>query len=431
MVILLVVAILIGIHVGVALALMSVIGIWLIKGNFGIALSILGTTSFRAIYDYIFAVIPLFVLMGVMASLSGAAEQLFNLSNLFLGRVRGGLAVATVLANAVFAAITGVSLASAAVFTKLSLPHMQRHGYDKRLAVGTVAGSSVLGMLIPPSALFIVYGILSEEGIGTLFIAGIVPGLVLTAIYSIGIWLWIKSRPNLVIGRGVVVATGCRETAKVTLGTWPILALVALVLGGIYAGIFTPTEAGAVGAAGATTLALVKRKLNKTTFWPSLLETGETTAGILFLIITAQMYSRMLALSGLPAAFSEALLGLNVPNMVVLIGFILLLLFLGMLLDSISILLLTMPLMVPVATSFGYDLIWFGVIAVVAIEVGMITPPVGLIVYAMKSMVGELMSLEEIFQACLPFVVMMLIAEVLLVAFPTLSLWLPSFMKYG
>ncbi|MEJ2719215.1 MAG: TRAP transporter large permease subunit, partial [Deltaproteobacteria bacterium] len=256
------------------------------------------------ILSYTLAVIPTFVLMGLLANVSGATRDLYDAANAWFGRFRGGLAIATVAANAIFAAVSGVSIASAAMFSKISLPQMLAHGYDKRLSLGTVAGSSILGMLIPPSILLIIYGILANESIGQLFIAGVVPGLILVLIYSVGIWLMIRFRPRLVDSTaGGPQGYGFRKMSVVTLRAWGVAALILLVLGGMYGGFFTPTEAGGIGAFGALVLALVKRRLTWGNIKTTLLETGHVTASIFFLLIAAQMYSRMIALSGVASYF--------------------------------------------------------------------------------------------------------------------------------
>jgi len=348
-------------------------------------------------------------------------------------RIRGGLGVATVFANAVFAAITGVSVASAAVFSKVSLPEMLKHGYNRKFALGVVAGSSVLGMLIPPSVLFVIYGIVSEQAIGRLLIAGILPGLVLTAIYSVGIVVMVRRKPELVLAEGEqglrhLPALPIREYLRAFSNCWGIVALILVTLGGMWGGAFTPTEAGAVGAFGALVLGLAKRKIGFSSFWDVLLETGITTAGIFFLLISAQMYSRMLALSGLIDWTSKFVISLQWPPIAVILMFIIIWLILGCLIDSASIMLLTLPLMLPIIKNLGYDLIWFGVVSVIVIEMGLLTPPFGMVVFAMKSALGGEAKIEDIFQGSYPFLLMMALATALVIAFPKLSTWLPSLM---
>jgi len=427
---LLVVFILLGVHIGVCLGFMSFIGIWLITGKFGVAISVLGTTAFQTLYYQTFAVIPLFILMGVFANLAGASANLYNLFNLLFGRLRGGLGMATVAANAVFAAVTGVSVASAAIFSKIALPQMLRFNYNKSFALGTVAGSSVLGMLIPPSILLIIYGMLSEEAIGKLFIAGIVPGIILSSIYMLGIMLIGYLRPQMVgITKGYVPPPmGHGGIGKVMIRSIGIVALIIITLGGIYAGVFTPTEASAVGALGALILVLINRRFTISGFWDALLETGYVSAAVFFLLISAQMYSRMLAVSGILITLTKFAAGLTIPPIAIIGIFIVIFIILGTILDSTSILLITMPLMLPIVHLLGFDLLWFGIVSIVAIELGLLTPPFGLVVYTVKAALGDEARLEEIFRGSFPFLLMMMIALAIIVKFPLLSTWLPNSM---
>ena len=433
MILLLFVVVVSGVFVGIGLSFLSVVGLWWISGDLSVAANLVGSTTYNALMDYVFGVVPFFVSMGLLANISGASTDLYTAFNLVTRRIRGGLGVATVFANAVFAAITGVSVASAAVFSKVSLPEMLKHGYNRKFALGVVAGSSVLGMLIPPSILFVIYGVISEEAIGRLLIAGILPGLVLTAIYSVGITIMVRRKPELVMAEGangtlMLPRLPAREYLRAFSSCWGIVALILITLGGIWAGFFTPTEAGAVGAFGALVLGLVKRKVSFSGFWEVLLETGIVTAGIFFLLISAQMYSRMLALSGLVEWGSKFVISLNFPPLAVILMFIIVWLILGCLIDSASIMLLTLPLMIPIVKELGYSLIWFGVVSVIVIEMGLLTPPFGMVVFAMKSALGGEVKIEEIFQGSYPFLLMMALATVIIIAFPILSTWLPSLM---
>ena len=433
MVFLLFILIIVGIYIGVGLCFLSVLGLWWISGDFAMAAKLVGTTTYNAILDYVFGVVPFFVAMGLLSNVSGASTDLYGAFNLLTRRIRGGLGVATVFANAVFAAITGVSVASAAVFSKVSLPEMLKHGYNKKFALGVVAGSSVLGMLIPPSVLFVIYGIVSEQAIGRLLIAGILPGLVLTAIYSVGIVVMVRRKPELVLAEGArggerLPALPIREYFHAFSKCWGIVVLILVTLGGMWGGAFTPTEAGAVGAFGALVLGLAKRKIGFSSFWGVLLETGITTAGIFFLLISAQMYSRMLALSGLVDWTSKFVISLQWPPIAIILMFIIIWIVLGCLIDSASTLLLTLPLMLPIIKTLGYDLIWFGVLSVIVIEMGLLTPPFGMVVFAMKSALGSEAKIEDIFQGSYPFLIMMMLATILIIAFPKLSTWLPSLM---
>jgi len=306
-----------GMHVAVALALLSFLGVLLIRDNYTIASKMLALAASDSISGYIFGVVPLFILMGMFISVSGIGKDTFDVANRLFHGVRGGLGIATVAANAVFAAVTGISIASAAVFTKVAVPEMIRLGYAPRFAVGVVAGSSVLGMLIPPSLLLILFGILTETSIGDLFKAGIMPGILLSAAYCVGILVMAYRFPNYVrmISKQADSGRGPEMTVfEALLKILPIALLIALVLGGIYAGWFTPTESGAVGALGAFILTVGKRQLSRVKFWQVLVETGHVTVAILFLLIAANMYSRMLGMSGITGFigswFGESGLGL-------------------------------------------------------------------------------------------------------------------------
>jgi C4-dicarboxylate transporter DctM subunit len=420
--------IIMGVHIGVSLATVSVLGIWAITGKASVAINILQTTAYSAVMDYMFAVIPLFVLMGLFSTLSGATQELFDSAQYFLGRVRGGIGIATVLANAVFAAITGVSVASAAVFSRIAFPEMQRLKYDRKFGLGIVAGSAILGMLIPPSILMIIYGVLTEQSIGRLFIAGVVPGLVVTAILSLGIWTMIGFNPRLGGLREKQKKRDLPSFIKAIVTPWAVVGLIALVMGGIWGGLFTPTEAGAVGAAGGFLLVVIKRKFTFRSLWDILMDGGRTFASIFLLLICAQMYSRMLTISGLATKISQWVTTLPVPPIVIIAGFIVVFLILGCIIDSASIMLLTIPIMHPVAVKLGYHPIHFAIVAIVAIEIGLLTPPFGMVVFAMKSSLGDQVTIEEIFAGSTPFMIMLLVSLLIILAFPILSTWLPSLM---
>ncbi|MFM7567428.1 MAG: TRAP transporter large permease [Betaproteobacteria bacterium] len=415
-----------GMHVGIALSLLSFVGVWMIRGDATVAANLLALAASDAISDYVFGVVPLFVLMGLLVAVADIGKDSFEVANQIFRRVRGGLGIATVAANAVFAAITGISIASAAVFTKVAVPEMLRHGYSPRFAVGVVAGSSVLGMLIPPSLLLILYGVLTEKSVGDLFVAGIIPGIVLAIAYSVGILLMGRFTPGFVGGRIVSdteQAAPLMSVADMAVRMLPVVALVVLVLGGLYAGLFTPTEAGAVGAAGALVLAIIKRKLKGAALWQVLVETGRITASICFLIIAAQLYSRMLAVSGVTELLRALTVstGLGFPGLLTI--FVLVVLLLGTILDSSSIMLITIPLVLPALVSFNVDLIWFGIVTLLAVEIGLLTPPFGIAVFVIKATLGNNspITLNDIFAGALPFAAIMLGVLLLVIAFPWLA----------
>lgn len=416
-----------GMHIGIALIATSFVSVWLIKSP-EVAARFVAASANDAIRDYLFGVIPLFVLMGMLVSVSGVGRDTFDVFQWLLRRIRGGLGLATVAANAVFAAITGISIASASVFTKVAVPEMIRHGYTPRFSVGVVAGSSVLGMLIPPSLLMIIYGVLAEESIGRMFIAGIIPGALLALGFCVLIvgMAWLVPHkvgtPEALAG----VGAGIEETPLTAAVKFvPILLLITLVLGGLYAGFFTPTEAGAVGAAGALVIALVRGRLTWRKLWQVLVETGFVSVSVLFLIIAAMLYSRMLALTGMPSAVTEGITNMGLGPWGFLFMYVLIVIALGCIIDSVSIMLIMLPIVLPIARAFGMDVVWFGVITVVAVEIGLLTPPFGVSVYTVKSALNDpRITVRDIFAGSFPFVLMMVVVLVILAAFPSLSTWL-------
>jgi len=414
--------ILTGLPIGVVMIVTGLAGIGLIRGDPALAMRTLSQSSSEYLNNYFFGVVPLYVLMGLLVSVSDVGKDTFTVARWLLRRVRGGLGVATVAANAVFAAVTGSSIASAAVFTKIATPEMLRHGYTPRFSVGVVAGSSVLGMLIPPSLLFIVYGFLAEESVGHLFLAGIVPGLILAAAFSAMIVVMATWWPGQVGGAHVDALEG-ESVRSAALKVAPVLALIAIVLGGIYGGIFTPTESGAAGALGALVIALLRRKLSGRTLWDTLVDTGYVTVSILFLILGARVFGQMLAMSNLPQELSGLAAGANLGLYGFVLLYVLLAITLGCILDSVSIMVITLPFAIPVVKALGGDLIWFGVVAVVAIEIGLLTPPFGISVYVVKSTLDDQrITLHEIFAGAFPFVICMALVVLLLVLVPQLSL---------
>ncbi len=413
-----------GTPIAVALLLVGYLGLALLKRDFGIATDTLSLAAQGTVAEYVFATVPLFVLMGLFVSVSEIGRDSFRAAQHAFGRLRGGLGLATVAANAVFAAITGISIASAAIFSKIAVPEMMARGYSARFAVGLTAGSSVLGMLIPPSLLLIIYGVLAEVSIGALFLAAIVPGIVLATAFAIGVvamaWVW----PTFVGDVQRVAATDSdMRTHEAVLAFLPVLLLILLVLGGIYGGIFTPTEAGAAGAFAAMCVALIRRKLSLRELWNVINETGQVTVTILFLIISASTFSRMLTLTGLPAEMAGFLGGLGLGLGGFLAGYLLLLILLGTVLDSTSILLILLPLALPVVAELGGNLIWFGIVTVIGVEIGLLTPPLGLSVYVIQSTLDDArIGLGTIFSGAFPFVLITLAVTIVLMVFPGLSL---------
>ncbi|MBR9865385.1 MAG: TRAP transporter large permease subunit [Rhodobacteraceae bacterium] len=411
-----------GVYIPVALGVVSFISIWLMRDNFMLALNLLKVAVGDSAMEYSFATIPLFTFMGLIVSKAGLGKDIYEVMTLRFRKVKGGIGMATVGANAVFAAVTGSSIASASVFTKVSVPQMIGQDYNPRFAVGVVAGSSVLGMIIPPSAMLIIYSFVAEQSVGDMFLAGVIPGVMLAVAYVAAIWFMGRYTPDFVGGRSVgdTEWMSPREIAGKTL---PTVFLITIVLGGIYTGWLTAVEAGAAGALVALVIALARRSMSLRTFWDALLETGHITAAILFLITAASIYSRMLGLAGLPNQLQDLLAGSEASFWVVMLLYIVLMLFLGTLLDTSSIILIVVPLFLPLVEVLDMSLIWFGIITVVGAEIGLLTPPLGISCFVIKSTLNDpSISLKDVFMGALPFAFVMLIVLLILIQFPILSL---------
>jgi tripartite ATP-independent transporter DctM subunit len=427
-----------GVHIAISLGLTSMLGIYLLTGDVHAMISFVSNTSYEALRDYVFAVIPLFMLMGEFLAKCGAASDLFALINRSMKRIPGRLAVATVLANAVFAFVTGVSIAAAAAFSKIAYPEMKRFGYERQFSLGCIAGSACLGMLIPPSVLMIVWGVLTEIAIGKLFIAGIIPGFIVVTLYIIYI-IWVaKTQPHRV-GEGVNLpaiqqAAKDQEDSKpevsmrtILWSTVGIIALVVLVLGGIWLGFFTPTEGAGVGATLSLILAIA-RGMKRSEMMEAIISVGRTSAPLLILLVTAQLYSRVLSMTGLTGAAKEFFIGTGLSPLVILAMMIVVWFILGCLIDSISIILLTVPVFAPLAVALGFDPIAFAIIGILAIETGLLTPPFGILVFTVKAAVMGEPNLKngEIFRGSMPYWIALLSAILFIVFFPSLATWLPN-----
>jgi tripartite ATP-independent transporter DctM subunit len=421
----LVLLIYLGMPIGVGMLAVSLAGVSFIR-NEDVAVRMLGAAANDSLQEYLFAVVPLFVMMGLLVTVSNVGKDTFDVFQRLLRRVAAGLAVATVFANAVFASITGISIASATVFARVAVPEMVRHGYSRRFATGIVAGSSVLGMLIPPSLLMIVYALLAEQSVGRMFLAGIGPGLLLAVMFSLTIVLLARFRPGMVFAAERDGARDIDLTAfDMVRKAVPIVALVTVVLGGLYGGFLNPTEAGAAGAFGALVIALLRRSLDPRSFWRLLVETGQITVSVLFLILAATLFSRMLALSGVPRELAQFFVEGPLGPYGFLLFYLLLVIVLGCIIDSISIMLILLPIVLPVAEQAGFDLIWFGVLTVVAVEIGLLTPPFGLSVYTIKAAMDDPeLRIGDIFRGTVPFVLAMILSLLVIVAFPPVATWL-------
>jgi C4-dicarboxylate transporter, DctM subunit len=421
------VLVLLGFHIAVVLALTSGIGLWLMFGDFNIAISLLSSASYDAIRSQVFIVIPLFVLMGDLVSKSGAAGDLYRVCNRALRRLPGRLAVATVAGNAIFAAVTGVSIASAAAFSRISYPEMRALGYKKEYALGAVAGSACLGMLIPPSVLLIVWAVLTEMSVGALFIAGVVPGIILALMFAA--YCVIAAVINPSIAPAAPTMADVEKRPGEVSGTIGILSLVALVIGGLWGGLFNPTEAAGFGAIGALVLGIVKGMRGREVM-QAIYSAGRTTAPIMFLLIAATMYSRLLAMGGAVNYIQNLLLGIGGGIVVIVLVMMLIWLLLGMVIDSVSIILLTVPIFAPIAMTLGLDPIAFAIFGILIIEAGLLTPPFGLLVYTVKGAVTDReVRLSHIFMGAMPYTLMIIAAGVLVIMVPSLATWLPSLGK--
>ena len=417
------VLVVLGMRIAFATALVGFVGLWVIK-NMGVAASVVGFLPHGIVAHYSLSVIPLFIIMGYYAFYAGLTDDVFFTARQWVGHLPGGLAIASVFGCAGFAACTGASTASAAIMGRVAIPEMRKYGYHPRLAAGVVAASGTLASLIPPSVILVIYGIITEQSIGALLIGGFIPGVISAAIYAGMIYTRVKISPEL----GQVQPKASWKERFVSLRrTWGVLLLIFLVIGGIYSGIFTPTEAGGAAAFSAFLMALFMRRLTIERLKESLLETGRTTIMIFSIIVGVLIFVRFLALTGLPSSFAEFILGLQVPRLLILLMILSVYVFLGMFLDAIGMLMLTLPIIFPAVVSLGYDPIWFGIIAVKMCEICLITPPVGLNCYIVRSVAPDI-PLEEIFRGIIPFVAMDILTVALFIVFPQIITFLPSHM---
>jgi tripartite ATP-independent transporter DctM subunit len=436
----LVVLVAIGVHIAVALGITSALGIFMVTGAdanaFHTVQAMLAATAYEAIRAYIFAVIPLFMLMGEFIGKSGVVTDVYRGINRLLHRLPGRLAIATVVGNALFSFVTGVSIASAAAFSRIAYPEMKRHGYDKGFALATIAGSSSLGMLIPPSVLMIVWGILTEQSIGQLFAAGVFPGLLLAALFILYVFIRAVLQPSVVGGTrsartaAAAAADGEEEvsTAQFLISLMGIVLVIVAVLGGIWFGIFTPTEGAGAGALIGLALGLIKGMRFRDII-DSILSVGKTSAPILLLLVTAALYSRTLAMTGMANAIESLFLGSGMEPWMIIAVMVLVWFLLGMIIDSISIMLLTAAIFAPIAVNIGYHPIAFAIVAIIAIEAGLYTPPFGLLVYTVKASIQEIepdINVMTIFKSSTPYWIIMLICMVFIIIFPEIATYLPS-----
>jgi tripartite ATP-independent transporter DctM subunit len=416
---------LLRVPVGMAMGLVGVSGFGYLVGG-APALKLVGQTSMRTVTDYTFGVIPMFLLMGAFVSNSGMSGELFRAANAYVGHRRGGLGIATIAACGGFAAICGSSVATAATFSTVAYPEMRRFGYPQSFATGVIAAGGTLGAMLPPSTVLAVYGIITEQDIGKLFFAGIIPGLLAATMYMITIAVIGRVRPGF-------LPAGPRSTGRERIDAlrdiWAPLLLFAFVIGGLY-GLpfipkFTPTEAGGVGAAGAFIIGVLRRRLDRASIRRSLLQATRTAAAVFTVLIGALLFGYFLTVTQTPQKVTEFLTGLGLGRYGVLALIMLMYLVLGCLMDALAMIILTIPIIFPVITALGFDPIWFGVIIVMTVELGLIHPPVGMNVFVIKSVVQDV-KFSTIFYGVLPFIATDLIRLVILIAFPILATFLPS-----
>ncbi|MGH8822817.1 MAG: TRAP transporter large permease, partial [Rhodoferax sp.] len=378
----------------------------------------------RTVTDYTFGVIPMFMLMGAFVSASGLSKEIFRAADAFIGHLRGGLGIATIVACGGFAAICGSSVATAATFSVVAYPEMRRFRYPQSFSAGVIAAGGTLGAMLPPSTVLVVYAILTEQDIGKLFMAGILPGLLAMTMYVITVNLIVKFKPDL-------LPAGERrpwaERAQALKTVWAPLALFIFVIGGLYGGFFTPTEAGGVGASGAYLLGVLRGKLDRKKTREALLQATRTTAAVFTVLIGALLFGYFLTITQAPQKLTEFLTGLGIGRYGVLALMMVTFLILGSLMDAMAMIILTVPIVFPVITAMGFDPIWFGIIIVMTVELGLIHPPVGMNVFVIKSVVKEV-SFSTIFKGVLPFIVTDILRLVILIAFPAIALWLPQHM---
>ena len=437
-----------GVHIAIALGITALLGIYLMLGDIEIVRTFVANTAYEALRDYVFAVIPLFMLMGDFLAKCGAARDLYALAHRFSRWLPAQLAVATILSNALFAFVTGVSIAAAAAFSRIAYPEMMRYGYRRDFALGCVAGSACLGMLIPPSVLMIVWAVLTEISIGKLFLAGVIPGLVTAGGMIAYVVIAAIVKPELAGGRrrlapatplsaGVMSSSTTRTQdsgkvgseeplGRVLASTGLVVLLVLGVLGAIWLGVCTPTEGAGVGAVGALVLALIKG-ITLREVWQVILSVGRTSGPLLLLLFCAQLYSRVLSMTGFTEAAKTFLVGSGLGHWGVLLVMVAIWFVLGCLIDSISIILLTVPIFAPIAVQLGFDPVAFAIIGILAVECGLLTPPFGLLVFTVKAAISDAsVPLSEIFIGSIPYWIVLLLVVAAIAIFPQIATFLPN-----
>jgi len=416
---------LIGMPVGFAMALVGMAGFcFLVSPDAG--LSLLARDFFANLSSYSLTVIPMFIFMGSLAYASGMSRRLYQAGYTVFGQMRGGLAMATIAACAGFAAMCGSTNATAAAMGRVALPEMKRYNYDDSLATGCVAAAGSLGILIPPSTIFIIYGVMTEQSIGKLFIAGVLPGIMLAGLFIVVVVILCKRKPNLAPGGA---PTTFKQKLSGLAGVIEMMVLFALVIGGLFLGWFSPTQAGAAGAGGALIIGLARRQLNWKGFLFAVKDTLRITCMVMIIVTGAIIFGHFMAVAKLPLVLSEWVGGLPLPPMAIMGVIVLLYLVGGCFMDALALITLTVPIIYPLVLALHFDPIWFGVIIVLVTEMGVITPPVGLNVYVIKGVAPDV-PLERIFKGILPFLAAIIVAVIILMVFPQIATFLPGFARY-
>lgn len=412
-----------GVPVAFSMMSVGIIGMWYV-GGFGFLTSTLKTLPYQVVSEYSFAVIPMFILMGALASSAGITSELYSFTNRLLSRVRGGLLMATTVASAIFSAISGSTVVNATVFTRLALPEMLRFGYDRGISAGCIAAAGTFAALIPPSISIVIVAILTEASIGKLLIAGIVPGVMTAFAYLVGIAVLVRINPNWT----PPIAAAARERIRLRdlAEVGPAIALIVIVLGGIYTGAMFPSSAGAVGAAGAFMIALLRKRLTAKSLWQALQSSASSTAILFLIVMGGLLFSRFLTIGGFITDLSQIVASWKLTQLQLILALCVLYFILGMFIDSLSILLITLPFIYPVAAGLGVDAIWFGILVVKLIEIAAITPPVGMNLFAVLSASENTVKSSQLMLGVLPFVIIEVAILTMLIVFPEISTWLPS-----
>ena len=415
-----------GFPIAFATAIVGIVGIWLTRGAEA-AMGFSGIIPHEASSAYALSVLPLFVLMGFFAAEMGATSEFYRACRQWLGRLKGGLAMATVLGSAAFAACTGSGSATAALFGKMAYPEMMKYGYDQKLALGSVCCSAPLAIMIPPSALLIIYAIMIEGDVGKQLLAGFIPGLLTAALFMLMIYMRAQINPSMA---PVVSGVTWRDRLSSLKGIWAISSVIIVVIGGLYLGVFTPTEAAAFGMATAFLIGVLRRSLSRKGFFRALISSVVTNSMLFAIIVGVFLFIRFLAVTRVPITIGEWIVGLDVPGLVIIAGIMLLCIMLGMFMDALGILILVVPVVFPTVVKLGFDPIWFGVLMVHVSEMGLVTPPIGLVSYALKGVLPEV-PMTTIFRSIIPFELMMLVTMAVLMFFPQIALILPTLARGG